>query len=604
MEVFLYSLDSEFNCFYAIIISIGFVSGEIFLTRLYDAEFFSSRLLGQNRFFPVPGAVMDISLTENNQMVADLYQVELIKLLDLLPIKEYLIEVRVFDGGLNVAISYPYDLLLVACNILDWVWYDLVDLLDKKIPIDINRSQRKFKAQIKENQQLLLRKIYNKACDKNLNFFVDSGLLILGSGVTQFRVQLNTLSKVSDIPWSSIANIPCVLITGTNGKTTTTRLTEFICRSAKLKSGYCSSDWVMVNGKQVIDGDLSGPTGHQQVLMHPKVEVAILEVARGGLVKRGLLPNYVNAATVTNISYDHIGQNGINNLTDLAQAKGIVYQAIKPDGIAVVNLDDSHIVELQLSNLNKAYVSTILDDIKISAYLDTKNFVVFLENGHVVIKTLQEKIYLNKVNSFPVTIYGLAHYNNENVLHAVALCFSLGLSSQQINRGLTKFGADEKSNFGRWNHYTSANSGHLVVDIAHNQVGLANILELGNGFRRLRNLTGKFGLLYGNTADRRDTIPEIVALIIRYNVDEVTIKEFQTALRGSEVGEMPELFYNELIQQGFSAEKIRIIPNEVDAVNVILKHANSEDFYLLCVHEYITEITTQLRRMINDEKIK
>lgn len=572
------------------------------MTRLYDAEFFSSRLLGQNRFFDVPGAVMDISLTENNQAVADLYQAELIKLLDLLPIKDYSVKVQVFSSGVNIAMSYPYDLLMVACDILDWVWYDVVDLLDKELAINLERSQRRFKARIKDNQQLLLRRIYDKARKKQLNFLVHDDLLILGSGVTQFRTKLNLISKISDIPWKQIANIPCVLITGTNGKTTTTRLTEFICRRAKLKSGYCSSDWVMVNGKQVINGDLSGPTGHQQVLMHPKVEVAILEVARGGLVKRGLLPNYVTAATITNISHDHIGQSGINNLSDLAQAKGIVYQAIKADGIAVVNLDDAHICDLSLVNSRKAYLSTKLSENQISTYLNASNFVVFLEDGKIVIKTLQEKLTLNKIDSLPITIYGLAHYNNENVLHAVALCFSLGLSSAQISHGLARFGADEKSNFGRWNHYTSMNKGHLVVDLAHNPVGLANILELAQGFRRLENLTGKFSLLYGNTADRRETIPEIVALIIRYEVEEVTIKEFQTALRGSQVGEMPELFYNELIQQGFPATQIKIIANEVDAVNMILTQAKPEDFHLLCVHEHITEITTQLRGIINAEK--
>ena len=201
-----------------------------------------------------------------------------------------------------------------------------------------------------------------------------------------------------------------------------------------------------------------------------------------------------------------------------------------------------------------------------------------------------------------MTIHGLAHYNNENILHAVSLCFALGLSPQQISRGLSKFGADEKSNFGRWNHYTSIKYGHLVVDIAHNPAGLANILDLAQGFRELKGLTGKFGLLYGITADRRDTIPEIVALIISHKVEELIIKEFQTALRGSEVGEMPELFYNELIKQGFPAASIKIVANETDAVNTILAQAQAEDMNLLCVHEHLTTVTKQLRDIINHEK--
>ena len=542
----------------------------LILTRLYDAKFFSSRLLGQNRFFDEPGAIMDISWQGNNQEIAELYQVELSKLLAILPVKNYVIKVKVFSNGINIAVSYPYDLLMVACEILDWVWYDVVDWFDKQLPVNLARSKRRFVRMIKEHQHLLLRKIYQRASKQKLNFFVDKDSLILGSGVTQFRVTLSSVTKISDIPWRKIANVPCVLITGTNGKTTTTRLTEFICRRAKLKSGYCSSDWVMVNGKRVVEGDLSGPSGHQQVLMHPQVEVAILEVARGGLVKRGLLPNYVTAATVTNISHDHIGQSGIENLSDLAQAKGIVYRAINPSGIAVINLDDEYIRELSIPDLRKAYLSTKLSEHEISIYLNTENFVVFVESGHIILKTWLDKFYLNKINLLPVTIHGLAHYNNENI--------------------------------GRWNHYTSIKYGHLVVDIAHNPAGLANILDLAQGFRALKGLTGKFGLLYGITADRRDTIPEIVALIISHKVEELTIKEFQTALRGSEVGEMPELFYNELIKQGFPAANIKIVANEIDAVNTILAQAQAEDIYLLCVHEHLTAVTRQLRGIINQEK--
>lgn len=593
---------SEIDEFCAIILKFILQLRGLILTRLYDAEFFSSRLLGQNRFFDEPGAVMDISWQGNNQEIAELYQVELSKLLVLLPVKNYVVKVKVFNSGINIAISYPYDLLMVACEILDWVWYDVVDWFDKQLPVNLARSKRRFVRIIKEHQQLLLRKIYQRASKQKLNFFVDKDSLILGSGVTQFRAELSSVTKISDIPWRKIANVPCVLITGTNGKTTTTRLTEFICRRAKLKSGYCSSDWVMVNGKRVIEGDLSGPSGHQQVLMHPQVEVAILEVARGGLVKRGLLPNYVTAATVTNISYDHIGQNGIENLSDLAEAKGIVYRAINPSGIAVINLDDEYIRDLSTPGIRKAYLSTKLSEHEISIYLNSENFVVFLENGYIILKTWLDKLYLNKINLLPVTIHGLAHYNNENILHAVSLCFALGLSPQQISRGLSKFGADEKSNFGRWNHYTSIKYGHLVVDIAHNPAGLANILDLAQGFRELKGLTGKFGLLYGITADRRDTIPEIVALIISHKVEELIIKEFQTALRGSEVGEMPELFYNELIKQGFPAASIKIVANETDAVNTILAQAQAEDMNLLCVHEHLTTVTKQLRDIINHEK--
>lgn len=572
------------------------------MSRLYDAKYFSSRLLGRSRFFSEAGAVIDVELKENISSIAELYVSELKRLLSALPIKDYEVKAITFSNGFNVAIRYPYDLLMVACEILDWVWYDIVDLIDDDISIKFERSKRRFKAMINENQQLLLRKVYAKARQKQINFFVHKDLLILGSGIHQFRSKLNNITKLSDIPWKKIADIPSVLITGTNGKTTTTRLTEFICRKAKLVSGYCSTDWVMVNNKLVAEGDLSGPSGHQYVLMHPKVEVAVLEVARGGMIKRGLLPNYAVAATVTNISHDHIGQSGIENLTDLAAAKGIVYNGLKADGIAIINLDDEHIRALPLDNQRKAYLSTKLTSEEIQPFITANNFVVYLDNQQIVIRTSNELHRLNNITQIPITVHGLAHYNYENVLHATALTFALGLTPAQIMFGLAKFGADARSNFGRWNYYHSKVAGHLVVDIAHNPAGLRNILDLAQGFRKLHALNGRLGLMYGNTADRKETIPEVVKIILEHKVDLVVIKEFQESLRGSVLGEMPELFRLELLKQGYPEAQLKVIPNELEATEYILTQAQPDDMYLLCSHELLTDVSKFLREKITLEK--
>lgn len=568
---------------------------------LYDAKFFSSRLLGQNRFFTTAGAVLDIEVKGDNQTLAALYVNELERLLAALPIKDYQIKSLVYGGGINIAVKYPYDLLMVACEILDWVWEDIVDLTDREIPVNFARSVKRFKKIIKENQKVILRKIYAKAQTLKLNFFIYKDLLVLGSGKQQFRAPLNQITKLGDIPWKKIANIPTVLITGTNGKTTTTRLTEFICRKAGLFSGYCSTDWVMINGKSFGEGDLSGPTGHQMVLMHPQLDVAVLEVARGGLVKRGLLPNYVAAATVTNIAYDHIGQNGIETLMDLAEAKGVVYAALADDGIAIVNLDDEYIPQLEIAT-NKAYLSTKKNAAELTCYLLADNFIVYLEDNLIMIATANEVFTLNDIRKIPLTVDGLARYNYENVLHAVALTFALGIEPRAIQRGLRLFGGDAKSNFGRWNHYHSTQHGQLVVDIAHNPAGLISVLNLAQDYRRLHGLTGKFGLMYGVTADRRETLPEIAKIIADDNIDFVVIKEFQESLRGSELGEMPQLVYEALIAAGYPDAKIKIIPNELEAVQYILSQAQPADFWMLCTHDLLTDVSRLLRDTVSAEK--
>lgn len=568
---------------------------------LYDAKFFSSRLLGQNRFFTSAGAVLDVVIQHDNDDLVKCYLNELERLLVALPIKEYEIKTLVFSSGVNIALKYPYDLLMVACEILDWVWEDIVDLTDRGIPVNFERSVKRFKKIIKENQKVILRKIYAKAQSLGFNFFIYKDLLILGSGKQQFRAPLNLITKLGDIPWKKIGNIPSVLITGTNGKTTTTRLTEFICRKAGLFSGYCSTDWVMVNGKSLGEGDLSGPTGHQMVLMHPKLDVAVLEVARGGLVKRGLLPNYATAATVTNIAYDHIGQNGIDTLLELAKTKGVVYSALANDGLAVINLDDEYIPQLQIDK-RKAYLSTKMSAIEIRRYLTCDNFVVYLENSLIIIATQKQDIKLNDITTVPLTVCGLAKYNFENILHAVALTYALGIEPHLIQRGLRLFGGDVKSNFGRWNHYHSIRYGELVVDIAHNPAGLLSVLNLAKDYRKLHGLTGQLGLMYGVTGDRRETLPEIAEIICKMEVDFVVIKEFQESLRGSELGEMPQLVYEALIAGGYPDTQIKIIPNELEAVQFILNQAQPQDFWMLCTHDLLSEVSRLLRDTITEEK--
>ena len=571
------------------------------MAKLYDAKFFSSRLLGKNRFFDDVGAVMDIELKDNVK-VAQFYQQELERLLAVLPIKKYKLVSTVFANGINIAISYPYDLLMVACEILDWVWEDIVDYIDRGREINFERSKRRFKQIINENQQLILRKIYLKAQAKKLNFFVHKDLLVLGSGKTSFCTKLQQVTKLSDIPWKTIANIPTVLITGTNGKTTTTRLTEFICRKgAKLSAGYCSTDWVMINGKLIGEGDLSGPTGHQVVLMNPNIDVAILEVARGGIIKRGLLPNYTTAATITNIAHDHIGQNGIDSLDDLAKAKGVVYNGLAEDGLAIINLDDEHVAKLAIKQ-NKAYISQKLSEFEISKYLNADNYVVYLANEMITIKTASGKVIIDNIKKIPVTVDGLALYNYENIIQAAALAYALGITAPQIKRGLRLFGGDDRSNFGRWNHYISSQYGNLVVDIAHNPAGLNSVLNLATQYRQLHNLSGKLGLMYGVTGDRRESIPEIAQIIVDYQPDLVIIKEFQVALRGSVPGEMPELLRNALLDAGFPTSKLMVIPNELEALEFILTIATADDFFMLCSHELLNDVSKRLREIRQSEK--
>lgn len=564
------------------------------MTKLYDTKFFASRLLGQNRFFARCGAMLDVGLKENIPETSAKFMHEFTKLLDQLPVKHTATVVKNYSNGFSVIIQFPYDLLNAMCDIMDRMWEEFAKFIDNSSPIDFDRLLQKANKFIEKDKNLAIREAYDMAQKRNVNFFVFRDNLYIGSGVKRFCIAVKDLKSVNDIPWDIVLDIPILLITGTNGKTTTTRLVDFICRNSGLKTGECDSDFVMINGKITDEGDLSGPTGHQLVLMNPEVEVAVLEVARGGLVKRGLLPNYAVAATVTNIANDHIGHSGIENQTDLAELKGVVFSGLKENGNAIINLDDENITKLNVLG-KKSYISTKLNDNEISKYLINDNFVVFIENDTIVLKTKTKRIELNNLKDVPLTVNGLAKYNYENILHAVGLCLSLGLSTENISVGLKKFGSDDKSNFGRWNYYKSDKFGHMVVDTAHNPAGLSLVLKLAKDFKALHNLNGRIGLMYGITGDRRAMAPELSKIIVENNIDHLVIKEILTAMRGSEVGEMPLVFKNELLRQGFPENRIDIYPSELDNAKFIINQSKPDDIYILCVHELVHEVIDLLK---------
>ena len=171
------------------------------MSILSDSSYFSSRLLGQSRFFDVAGAVIDISLvTTDNFKTAELFATELDKILRKLPIKDYEVKILVFDNGINIALRYPYDLLMVACDLLDWVWLEIVDFIEQDLPIRTKECIRDFTSMIEDNQQIILRKIYDKAHQHQVNFFINKDIIVLGSGIGQFRTKVNKITKLKDIP--------------------------------------------------------------------------------------------------------------------------------------------------------------------------------------------------------------------------------------------------------------------------------------------------------------------------------------------------------------------------------------------------------------------
>src|SRR6185437_5271625 len=396
------------------------------------------------------------------------------------------------------------------------------------------------------------------------------------------------------IPWDNIKEIPAVLVTGTNGKTTTVRLTRFICKTANKIVGYCSSDWIMIGDEIIEKGDLSGPSGNQGVMMNQNVEVAVLEVARGGLLRRGILTNFVCAATVTNVSEDHMNEDGVDTLEELAQAKALVYKAIAADGYAVINLDDALMREHSKKlTVKKIYITRDITNPNYALYLADASYVCYAKDGAFYWRDKENDQLVSTFADTPITVNGNALHNVENALHAIALSFTLGNSIEHIGEALMQYENTAENNQGRANVF-NYNGGKIIVDFAHNAAGFVAMINL---VRSYVTEGGRLGILLGNTSNRMNLADKITDSIINGKPDFVVIKELTTYLRGTEPGQLVRQMQEMLLAKGMDAKNIQLVENEFDALDVVLNFVSPGDAFLFITHESTAEIIEKLKAL-------
>src|SRR6185437_748494 len=338
----------------------------------------STRLFGANLFFDEPGSVLDVPVSDNQDELVKLWFMELNRVLPVIGWESnYKTGFKKYSKGIRFAVSAPFDLLWAATDLVEYIWLSVSHKFDFGEFLSLDNAKSHMLPILDKYTNLVYRKVYAEAHRRKLNVFEDGTSVAIGSGKYSYIVALDKLSYDA-IPWDNIKEIPAVLVTGTNGKTTTVRLTRFICKTANKIVGYCSSDWIMIGDEIIEKGDLSGPSGNQGVMMNQNVEVAVLEVARGGLLRRGILTNFVCAATVTNVSEDHMNEDGVDTLEELAQAKALVYKAIAADGYAVINLDDALMREHSKKlTVKKIYITRDITNPNYALYLADASYVCY-----------------------------------------------------------------------------------------------------------------------------------------------------------------------------------------------------------------------------------
>jgi len=369
--------------------------------------------------------------------------------------------------------------------------------------------------------------------------------------------------------------IPIISVTGTNGKTTTVRLISKMLQKQNLTVGMTSSEGIYINDKILLAGDLSGPSSAQVILRHKDVQVAVLETARGGILRAGLGYDYADVAVITNISEDHLGQYGIDDIEDLTKVKSLVAEAVKRHSYVILNADNKHTVDIASKTRGQIiFFSTNFQNRTVCKHIALGGTAVVTNHGKVFILCGGESVFVCHLSKIPLTWGGKALHNVENVLAAVAACWSLGYNAAQIRKSIIGFGKSCLDNKGRLESY-EINGVKVVLDYGHNPAGIHEVLKTLKQIKH-RQIIGCIGL----PGDRSNSTVKNLAREAAAGFDFLYIKEDQD-LRGREPGEIAGIIADEARKAGFNPKKIKIILKETEAFTEALAKARQGDIVVV-----------------------
>ncbi|WP_158825357.1 cyanophycin synthetase [Mucilaginibacter lacusdianchii] len=383
----------------------------------------------------------------------------------------------------------------------------------------------------------------------------------------------NVAGNVLDMlyPPGKSARIPIIATTGTNGKTTTTRLIAHIIKNNGYRVGFTTSDGIYVQNTLMVEGDTTGPQSTEFILKDPTVDFAVLETARGGILRSGLGFGKSDIGVITNIQPDHLGISDIHTLDDLARVKSVVINSVKKDGWGVLNADNEHCVRIgKNADCNIAYFSRNENNPVIQAHCKKGGIACICEDGYITIKKGDWKIRVQRISQIPITFGGVVSFMIENVMAATLATYLYGFKTEDIKTSLQTFVPSATQTPGRMNIFNFRDF-RFMVDFAHNPDGYVGIGE----FLRTIDSPLKIGLIAG-TGDRRDE--DIIELgRLAANMFDYILLRQADHLRGRSRENMISL-----MEQGIKSAKpdmpYEILPDEVDAVAYAISLAKPGTF--------------------------
>lgn len=555
----------------------------------------SRRLTGPNLLWDLEGAILDVALDEAEAgPVAEAWVRQAGLILEAVGWGAEELCVRRFPGGASLALSAPIDRLYTATEVNEWAWEAAVTAVSSgrepsASEIAQAAARLRLAADFESNPALL--ELRDAAGRRRISLLWDADHVTLGLGTGSLTWRADDLPTPREVPWSEMSDIPVVLVTGTNGKTTTVRLLAAMVQAAGAVPGTTSTDRVEVGGEVLDEGDCSGPGGARTLLRDRRVEVAILETARGGILRRGLAVRRADAAAVTNVAADHLGELGVHDLASLAETKLVAARAVKPQGRVVLNADDPELVSRTCRfSAPPVWFSIDPDRPGFDDLLVTGHAGCTLEDGELVRYGEERRQVIARVDEVPIAHGGAALYNVANALAAMGLAGAIGLPLDAMSEGLRTFRGSPEDNPGRGN-LLDIGGVRVLVDYAHNPHGLDALLRFAARLPAERRL-----LLLGQAGDRDEaSLRELAQAGWAFQPDLVVIKELPEMLRGRRPGEVPEILESELLRLGAPPSSLVRAADDPDAVRKALAWARSGDLLVLLVHTRRAEVLEILR---------
>lgn len=536
---------------------------------------------------------------------------------------------RVHASGASLAIAAPGDLLFLATEVNEWAWCASVQERDPSGWPDIEAglleevladaedpalvlppilaeaaAMARFRQLAERHMNPALRLLLTAATARALPHLVDDDELTLGAGSGGRSFPLGALPAVAQVPWGELHGIPIALITGSNGKTTTVRLLAACAREHGWHAAYNCTDGVFIDQESLESGDYSGPAGARRVIREARAESAILETARGGILRRGIAISQATVAVVTNVSSDHFGEYGIDDLGGLADAKLSVAAVAGSNGLLVLNADDPMLRDkaaLLPARLRFepriGWFALDADQPLLRSHRGAGLPCCGVRAGRLLLDHGGTTHDLGAVADMPLAIGGMARYNVANLAGAALAAAALGIAPEAIASVFASFGAALADNPGRMMRFQLGQV-RVLLDYAHNPDGLRAFLQVATG---LRGPHGRLAILLGHAGNRRDEdMREVAQAVAGHSPDLVVIKEIPTHLRGRAPGEIPRLLRAALLEAGLDSAAIATRDGEIEAARCALEWARPGDVLGLLVHG--TDSRAQLLRLLEDRQ--